>query len=155
MLASRSLTTHWCSQFFVASTSSSPTFGLSCPTRSPSRPFSRHGRALVLEESWHKTDAKNDTATMLWASGNNIMPNASSERAPSSGGRGGSGYSDAPQAILQVLPTLVVVATYTTLAAEVVVEVAVVILNLGCAILGPGSRRARSFNTTLHPLPGS
>jgi hypothetical protein len=77
------------------------------------------------------------------------MPNAGSDRAPSGRGGGGRGSSDVPQA------TLVVVATYTTLVAEVVVEETVVVLNLGCSILGPGSRRARSFNTTPHPLPGS
>lgn len=38
--------------------------------------------ALILEEAQKKTDAKNSAATALWASGNNILPNAGGERAP-------------------------------------------------------------------------
>ncbi|XP_020196271.1 uncharacterized protein [Aegilops tauschii subsp. strangulata] len=38
---------------------------------------------LVLEETQKKTYAKNEAATVLWASGNNILPHTGSERAPS------------------------------------------------------------------------
>jgi hypothetical protein len=65
------------------------------PYQVPFPTFLQTQSALVLEESQHKNDAKNDAATMLWVSGNSILPSAGGERPPSGGGGRGRGFGDA------------------------------------------------------------